>query len=180
MSQPKRIFSADERRRRRERERARYWSVEGHAKALAYARENYEHRRSVLYEWRRKNPERYAEMCRQSAARRRDKINAYAREYYRRTWDKRRHEKRDAQARRQAHCADGTFTRAGWLQQLEVFGHRCAYCLRANVRLDMDHVAPLSRGGKHSIENIVPACGTCNKRKGAKSLLRWTLDRGHA
>jgi 5-methylcytosine-specific restriction endonuclease McrA len=30
----------------------------------------------------------------------------------------------------------------------------------------MDHVLPISKGGKTSWENIVTACGSCNSRKG--------------
>ncbi len=37
----------------------------------------------------------------------------------------------------------------------------------------MDHILPLSRGGSHSIDNVVPACHTCNRSKAAKLLLDW-------
>ncbi len=32
----------------------------------------------------------------------------------------------------------------------------------------MDHYYPLSRGGKHAVENLVIACPSCNHREGAK------------
>jgi hypothetical protein len=47
----------------------------------------------------------------------------------------------------------------------------CYYC-GSNVgrkQLTMDHVVPLSRGGKSKKGNIVPACKECNNKK--KSLL---------
>jgi len=53
-----------------------------------------------------------------------------------------------------------------WLEILDRFGYRCAYCLRSDVKLTMDHVIPLSCGGKHEAENIVPACKPCNSKKG--------------
>src|SRR5689334_2165914 len=53
---------------------------------------------------------------------------------------------------------------AAWLRRQKDFV--CAYCrnpvpntLRARA---VDHVRPLSRGGAHAIENLVPACRGCN------------------
>ena len=43
----------------------------------------------------------------------------------------------------------------------------CYYC-RSQVgrtHLTMDHVVPLSRGGRSTKGNIVPACKECNNRK---------------
>lgn len=37
----------------------------------------------------------------------------------------------------------------------------------------MDHVVPLSRGGRHSIGNILPACESCNLSKHASYLVEW-------
>ena len=34
----------------------------------------------------------------------------------------------------------------------------------------LDHVVPLSRGGKHEIENIVLACRKCNIKKGTRRI----------
>lgn len=31
--------------------------------------------------------------------------------------------------------------------------------------LQVDHRIPLARGGSNSIDNILPACGRCNRRK---------------
>lgn len=51
----------------------------------------------------------------------------------------------------------------------------CHYC-RSNVgreRLTMDHVVPLSRGGKSKKGNIVPACKACNNKKKSMVPLEW-------
>jgi 5-methylcytosine-specific restriction endonuclease McrA len=69
-----------------------------------------------------------------------------------------------ADRRRRAYGASD-FTFEDWLVILEVFGHACAYCLRGDVKLTMDHVTPLSKGGEHTAENIVPACKSCNSKK---------------
>lgn len=63
-------------------------------------------------------------------------------------------------------------TRAGVLRR---DGRRCAYCTR---RADtIDHVIPRSRGGRHTWENCVAACRTCNSRKADRLIdeLGWSL-----
>lgn len=52
-------------------------------------------------------------------------------------------------------------------------GNACRYCGAADVRLECDHVVPLSRGGKSVIWNLVTACVPCNRSKGAKTLDEW-------
>jgi hypothetical protein len=46
--------------------------------------------------------------------------------------------------------------------------HQCQYCGNKK-QLTIDHVIPLSRGGKHTWNNVVIACSTCNSRKGNKT-----------
>lgn len=55
----------------------------------------------------------------------------------------------------------------------------CVYC---NIKLDdinrhIDHIVPLSKGGKHSPNNITLCCKTCNLSKGSKQLDTWLLGR---
>jgi 5-methylcytosine-specific restriction endonuclease McrA len=57
------------------------------------------------------------------------------------------------------------------LSRREVFvrdGHACQYCGRQAHQLTLDHVVPRHRGGTHSWENLVAACGECNHRKGGR------------
>ena len=51
-------------------------------------------------------------------------------------------------------------------------GNRCQYRGRkfASSELSLDHVVPISRGGKSTWENVVCACLPCNVRKGNKLL----------
>jgi len=51
----------------------------------------------------------------------------------------------------------------------------CYYCRREVGRrhLTMDHVVPLSRGGKSKKGNIVPACKECNSKKKYMLPLEW-------
>ena len=51
----------------------------------------------------------------------------------------------------------------------------CYYCNRqvGTVNLTMDHVVPLSRGGKSKKGNIVPACKECNNKKKYLLPIEW-------
>ena len=49
-------------------------------------------------------------------------------------------------------------------------GFQCMYCgAHGRVKLNIDHVIPLSRGGKTNFENCVVACEKCNNKKGDKT-----------
>jgi 5-methylcytosine-specific restriction endonuclease McrA len=52
-------------------------------------------------------------------------------------------------------------------------GFACAYCGKTGVILTKDHVRPISRGGSDGIENIAPACSSCNSSKGRRTLAEW-------
>lgn len=64
----------------------------------------------------------------------------------------------------------------GWPSMLAVYAGMCAYC--GVSRADsIDHVIPLSRGGPHATENIIPACFSCNASKNNKTALEFILWR---
>lgn len=62
-----------------------------------------------------------------------------------------------------------------WLEILKYFDHRCAYCNAVLTRPTKDHLVALACGGNHTAANIVPACQTCNSRKGMRSLMVFLL-----
>ena len=61
------------------------------------------------------------------------------------------------------------FTAAEWEQLKQQYHNQCAYC-DATVSLTQDHIVPLSKGGSHTLTNILPACQSCNSRKGNRSV----------
>jgi 5-methylcytosine-specific restriction endonuclease McrA len=63
-------------------------------------------------------------------------------------------------------------TSAEWLAILAEANGHCHYCDK-EAKLSLDHVIPLSKGGKHSGENVVPACKHCNSSKSNKTLEEW-------
>ena len=63
---------------------------------------------------------------------------------------------------------------AWWMRRIQQ--GECYYCHRKVGRenLTMDHIVPLSRGGKSKKGNIVPACKDCNNKKKYLLPLEWT------
>jgi len=59
-----------------------------------------------------------------------------------------------------------------WREILAAHGHACAYCGKPG-RMTRDHVVPIARGGRDEYTNVVPACKTCNTRKGARTIARF-------
>jgi 5-methylcytosine-specific restriction endonuclease McrA len=49
----------------------------------------------------------------------------------------------------------------------------CAYCRATDKPLQRDCVLALSRGGRYTLENIVPACPSCNTSKCNDEVTGW-------
>jgi len=49
----------------------------------------------------------------------------------------------------------------------------CAYCGRPDEALQKDCVLPISRGGRYTLENVVPACRSCNASKCNDEVTGW-------
>lgn len=49
----------------------------------------------------------------------------------------------------------------------------CAYCGATGVALQRDCVLPISRGGRYTADNVVPACGPCNASKCNHEVTGW-------
>ncbi len=52
---------------------------------------------------------------------------------------------------------------------------RCHYCGRSFPphELTMDHIVPVSRGGKTTKNNVAPCCKECNNKKKECLLMEW-------
>jgi 5-methylcytosine-specific restriction endonuclease McrA len=61
----------------------------------------------------------------------------------------------------------GTYTADDLLQLWDDHDGRCGYC---GIPADtVDHMTPRARGGPDALENMVPACAPCNRRKHTKT-----------
>jgi 5-methylcytosine-specific restriction endonuclease McrA len=76
--------------------------------------------------------------------------------------------KRDAVCEHGPRCVSAAFLAA-------VRGAPCNYC--GKPATEADHYKPISRGGLHCRDNIVPACKSCNCSKNARDPEKWLARR---
>ena len=63
-------------------------------------------------------------------------------------------------------------TDAQWSALRDAWGG-CAYCGAADRPLQKDCLLPISRGGRYTLTNVVPACGPCNASKCNTEVTTW-------
>ena len=49
----------------------------------------------------------------------------------------------------------------------------CAYCGATGTPMQRDCVLPISRAGRYTLDNIAPACGSCNASKCNDEVTGW-------
>jgi 5-methylcytosine-specific restriction endonuclease McrA len=137
-----------------------------------------ERQRAYAREWLKRNPQKARDAVRRWSKAHPDQRRAAKRLYYARHREQHRtvmaaYHKAHPEVlraksnayRARAREADGHFTSAEWRSLVEIHDGKCAYCLVV-APLEVDHRIPLKRGGTNWIENILPACGQCNRKKG--------------
>jgi len=65
-------------------------------------------------------------------------------------------------------AATGEHTVQQWLEKIELHAGCCFYCGEQKP-LTVDHDVPITRGGSNDITNILPACLSCNSKKGVRT-----------
>ena len=150
----------------------RAWMKQWYAAHLLEARAKNRQRRAAdpekwraygraLYRlYRTEYPERYARMLalgRAWAKRNRPKLAHWASRY---------------RARKAG--AIGSHTFAQWMSCVEIHAWKCVYCDVAltPITLTKDHVVPLFKGGTNYVENLAPACKSCNSAKRGRTDFR--------
>jgi len=92
-----------------------------------------------------------------------EKLKEYAIEY--RKADKTRQTVYKQRRRNRVKGLESTLTPDQWQEILKENNHSCFYCGKPVNDLEMEHQIPASKNGGFTAENIVPACGECNRRK---------------
>jgi 5-methylcytosine-specific restriction endonuclease McrA len=67
---------------------------------------------------------------------------------------------------------ENDLTDAQWSALLAAWGG-CAYCRASDGSLQRDCVLPISRGGRYTLGNVVPACRSCNTSKCNEEVTGW-------
>jgi 5-methylcytosine-specific restriction endonuclease McrA len=73
---------------------------------------------------------------------------------------------------RRVAAADNDLTPDQWAALLEAW-QGCAYCGDVAAALQRDCVLPISRGGRYTLTNVVPACASCNASKCNDEVTGW-------
>jgi 5-methylcytosine-specific restriction endonuclease McrA len=63
-------------------------------------------------------------------------------------------------------------TAAQWTALVAAWGG-CAYCGASGPGLQKDCLLPISRGGRYTVANVVPACRSCNASKCNTEVTTW-------
>lgn len=161
----------------------------------AYYRENSDRVKARVSEYRAANPEKRTEIRRRWLANNEEKNRQYQREWMRqyradnplshRRWKKNPVDLRQWRAnnpekvilQKQRRRIRELGTESYQIRSTDIarlLRRSCIYCdSKSNIQID--HVVPLAKGGRHSIGNLAPACKPCNVRKSAKFLTEWKL-----
>lgn len=121
---------------------------------------------------RRLDPERSRNHVRRWRAANTARANAATRAWEIRNPDKARAKWARHSAKR-ASVDIRTLTPSEWRDTIDYYGSYCAYCLAVIANPEMDHLIPLSKNGEHAVENVAPACRSCNARKSNRPI--WTM-----
>lgn len=117
-------------------------------------------------EWRKANPER-ARATNTASTRRWRREHPEQYKIHRNRIRTRQRAEQRSYKQRVAHLPRD-LTYSEWQETLAYFDHRCAYCRRRR-KLQQEHVIPVSQGGGYTKANIIPACASCNYKKGGRT-----------
>ena len=154
------------------REKSRQNKSKHAEKNRAYSREyrktHKEEKRLEAQRYARENPD----IIKANAQRRHEegRMAADQRRYNQKHPEKIRAQSKQYRARKRG-AKRNDLTAAQWEAIKIHYGHRCVYCGRKMKQLTQDHLTPLIHGGDHTVSNIVPACRSCNGKKGPRNVL---------
>lgn len=152
------------------------------AKKRAYQQANKTTENARSKKWREDNRERYLESLRQWRIENADQKSANDRAWRKANPDKVRATGIRKYHRRRAKIAEVGFEYFTNQEVLDLYGSKCHICKNKidlsaprsckqegwEFGLQIDHVIPIAKGGADTLENVRPAHGICNIRKGAK------------
>jgi 5-methylcytosine-specific restriction endonuclease McrA len=141
------------------------------AKAKEWSETNPEWKRKTDRQWRENNKERksISDKIYRLFHRDKDLHNARTREYHANNPEKTRAYNRRRRAVK-LDAGGGGISAADERFLKSYTNGTCSYCGK-KARLQIDHIVALTKGGRDDFDNAAPACETCNKKKGNRSLI---------
>ena len=132
-----------------------------------YEAKNRDILKAYRHEYYLKNKEKIYNRVRNGVEMNRETVRFYAKN------SAHKHRERNYQQtkkRRLLISVTGNFTKQEWEEIKKAHNYICKICKRQEpeIKLTIDHIKPIMRGGLHARENIQPLCSTCNKRKGVR------------
>ena len=132
-----------------------------------WAENNREKSREIKQRWKDNNPEKVKEMSKNYCL-----SHVEERSQKNKQWRLDNPEKhRLKEHRRRARIRQNGVFLVSDKEIKNLLSKPCFYCGEKSMHID--HIVPLSRGGNHSIGNIVQACAHCNLSKNAKFITEW-------
>jgi 5-methylcytosine-specific restriction endonuclease McrA len=74
--------------------------------------------------------------------------------------------------KRRLDVVDNDLTADQWAA-IQAAWNGCAYCGATDASLQRDCVMAISRGGRYTVDNVVPACASCNTSKCNEEVTTW-------
>lgn len=119
--------------------------------------------RERMRKWRALNSARHVESAKEWSAANPEKRRAISKSY-------------KARRRTSEKEGDSTAQVFAWEQVAPKVCYWCGIACESNYHVD--HYEPLSKGGKHTVSNLVIACGPCNLTKSAKDPYKFAATLG--
>jgi len=135
-----------------------------------YRQDNSEKVKKNDKKYRAQHSERIRKCQREYIDRNIEKIRKWHKKYKSENLDKSRMSSQIRRARE--HLLPHTLTIYQWEKIKLSFDNCCAYCGKEKS-LTQEHFLALSMGGEYTINNIIPACGSCNYSKHNYDFFTW-------
>lgn len=161
-----------EKRRKNEAERRKRNPEKFKANERRWLAKNPEYTKKKCAAFRIRNPDYAKKKCLEWRQK-----NAEKAKLYRAEW-KRKNRARSTEYERRRKLARGSENLAAHYEFILSQATHCTYCGCLLAEKQVDHIQPLSRGGKHVKENLAVTCVTCNLTKNDKIMAEFCAIKG--